>query len=402
MNARFRWLALAATLLGITVVCANAPTRQAGQLPEPAWQQLPSRFARSAVFVRVTVNGGEAIWAILDTGSAVTALDIGLAKRRGLQEEARPDVANGQGQDNQPLSVADVNLGVGGISHSVKRAFLLPLDSLFSQICGLRVEGILGSDFFRDRVVRIDYDHQRVDVCGATPLADYGQGDVVPLIVGRFATMTATVIPTLEMPVGAALLVDTGSLSELCLSPRFADRFGLLREAPAGAPAETQVITGRMAVRPAAIAEIRFGPCGFRGVLALVGDYPVFRGSLADGSIGAGLLREFTVVFDYSRSRMMLTKGATTYRHGKFGIAIMAEGEELESIRVAVVAPGSQAAEAGFEKGDLVLSFDNKPAGELGIGGIGDLLDRPQDRHCPVRIQRGDLVKELSLDLRQR
>jgi hypothetical protein len=67
-----------------------------------------------------------------------------------------------------------------------------------------------------------------------------------------------------------------------------------------------------------------------------------------------------------------------------------------EGLTVVQVLPGGGAAEAGVERGDLVLRVDGAPVPELGFGGAIDAIRGPEGTRVSLGLRRGDRTFEVS------
>jgi C-terminal processing protease CtpA/Prc len=80
------------------------------------------------------------------------------------------------------------------------------------------------------------------------------------------------------------------------------------------------------------------------------------------------LLRRFRVFLDYERSRLVLEKSGSfdePFASDASGLTLVAEGAELDRVRVAGVVRGSPGEEAGIRAGDRILTVDGKPVADL-------------------------------------
>jgi hypothetical protein len=139
--------------------------RNEAALSTPA--EFPVHFREGLIWVEVKVpQSAEPLNFLLDTGASASVINLVAARRLGL--ELGP-----------PVSVKGVNATVTGhwpvkmsaavSSIELPRKYLgLDLKKL-SGACGLAVDGLIGADFFSDRVVQIDYAAQKVRLLDAGP-----------------------------------------------------------------------------------------------------------------------------------------------------------------------------------------------------------------------------------------
>jgi predicted aspartyl protease len=137
--------------------------------------EFPFQFREGLLWVEVSVSQREEpLHFLVDSGASASVVNLGTAQRLGL--ELGPKV-----------SVTGVNTKLTGhwpVKLSAKAGHMelpseyLALDlSKLSKACSCSVDGLVGADFFRDRVVEIDYTAQRIRMLAAAP-SDAGRNSV--------------------------------------------------------------------------------------------------------------------------------------------------------------------------------------------------------------------------------
>jgi C-terminal processing protease CtpA/Prc len=81
------------------------------------------------------------------------------------------------------------------------------------------------------------------------------------------------------------------------------------------------------------------------------------------------------------------------------GIVLTTEGKDRATVRVSDVLEDSPASEAGLQRDDIVVSVDGKPASELKVTKISEMLERPQTYKLTIR--RGEQTMQVSLTPRK-
>jgi len=82
------------------------------------------------------------------------------------------------------------------------------------------------------------------------------------------------------------------------------------------------------------------------------------------------------------------------------GVSIIAEGTDLELIRVARVRVGSAGEEAGLKVGDLIRSADGRTASDLSPSALRTMFK--QERSIQLRVERDGSEIPLTLKTRRR
>jgi hypothetical protein len=159
-----------------------------------------------------------------------------------------------------------------------------------STVCGRRVDGIVGLDFFRRQVVQIDYATRRVRLM--TPGETVGAGQAFDL-VGRNDALCVR----MEVDGRPGLFrVDTGCSSALQWAGR-----------PEGRRDKTGTSLGVTTSSPRYIScEVKLGDSSFSGVRTGLHRSALFAGEA--GLLGNGLLQRFTVTIDAAGKRLTLAR----------------------------------------------------------------------------------------------
>ncbi len=139
---------------------------QAETSPSPE-SELSIQFREGLLWVEVSVaQSKEPLHFLLDSGASVSVLNRATAQRLGLELGTKVSVT----------AVATTLTGYWPVKLSAKACQLdlpgeyLALDlSKLSGACSRSVDGLIGADFFRDRVVEIDYTAQTLHVLSAAP-----------------------------------------------------------------------------------------------------------------------------------------------------------------------------------------------------------------------------------------
>jgi hypothetical protein len=129
--------------------------------------ELPIQFREGLLWMEVSVpQSKENLHFLVDSGASASVVNLGTARRLGLELGPKVSVT----------AVATTLTGRYPVKLSAKANQLelpgeyLALDlSKLSGACSRPVDGLVGADFFRDRVVEIDYTAQKLRLLGAAP-----------------------------------------------------------------------------------------------------------------------------------------------------------------------------------------------------------------------------------------
>src|SRR5215471_12479512 len=120
-----------------------------------AQREIHSQYRGGLIWLKVSVSGkSEPLNFLLDSGAGISAIDLQKARSLGVPLGNRQIVqgVNGQGS---AYRVNDLQAVCGGIALP-KSVLAIDLRAL-SGSCRQPVDGILGVDFFRSRIVQIDF-----------------------------------------------------------------------------------------------------------------------------------------------------------------------------------------------------------------------------------------------------
>ncbi|HZJ16668.1 MAG TPA: aspartyl protease family protein [Chthoniobacteraceae bacterium] len=228
---------------------------------------------------------------LLDSGAGKSVLNLGTAQRLGVKLGSREIVQGTQGGcaayrvRNLPATVASVPIP----------GEMLALDlSPVSEGCVTRIDGLLGADFFRGRVVQIDYTAQKIRLLGRKEFS-VSDGQTLPLIRRNDA-------------LGIRVGVEGGAPQWMRLDTGYngALEWVVARES-APRMAGTSVATAA-ASKHSIRAKVLLGSERLSTVETGVHSQPIFAGEA--GLVGNGLLSQFLVTVDVDGGRLLLRRAA--------------------------------------------------------------------------------------------
>lgn len=280
MRVRFTvWVLLAGALLQV-------PTAGAAVI-----QEFPFQLREGFIWVDVHAEGlAEPLHFLLDSGASVSVINLQTAKKLGLPLGKRVSV---QAVGASAVGFWPEHCAATAGAVQLPGAYLAVDLSALSGSCECPVDGLIGMDFFRNRVVQIDFAVGKVRLLAAAPA--FGNGDALPLKATRWA---------MRVPVkvngGAAQWVrlDTGCASSLQWVTHSAGTDG---NATRVAVALNKLTVGTTRSRVQLGAEC-FGDVGMD-----LHQEPVFAGEA--GLLGNGLLSRFgSVTVDAKAGRLVLER----------------------------------------------------------------------------------------------
>src|SRR5260221_10710805 len=141
--------------------------------------EIPISYSGGLLWVRVSIpQSSEPLNFLVDSGAATSVLTRQTAQRLGINLLQHVSV-RGVGTQTVGYWTEPLNASIAGVRLSQK--FLAVDLQKLSAACGQPVDGLLGADFFRGRVVQIDYAAERIRLLASSPASTTGQ--VLPLRV---------------------------------------------------------------------------------------------------------------------------------------------------------------------------------------------------------------------------
>ena len=257
---------------------------------EPALpSEFPFEFREGLVWVRVTVpQSADPLNFLLDSGAGASVINLRTAKRLGVRLGQRVDV-HGVGGSAEGFWSQRLAVTASGVA--LPKEYLAVDLAELSRACDCGVDGLLGADFFRGRVVQIDFVERKVRLLRSSEVA--GDASVVDLKTSRGALLAAVGVNNGK---SQWMRVDTGCTSAL----------QWVASAVWGATTASGVSVGLTELEiPTTKTTVRLGSASFDSVPTGLHRRPIFPGE--SGLLGNGLLARFgRVTFDVKARKLVL------------------------------------------------------------------------------------------------
>jgi hypothetical protein len=357
---------------------------------------IPIELENNHIYADALVDGKK-VRVIVDTGG-LNLLTPASAKRLGITAEGKL-AASGVGEERADLALAhgrEVRLGGAVLENPV--FYVIDLGPLPAAE-GTEIDGLVGFEMFRRFRVTIDYAAKTLTLADPARFTPPAGAHVVPF---DLADRIPIVSGTLDgLPV--RITVDTGSRSSLTLHGPFVKQHGLVERY--GAAPETVVgwgVGGPSRGRPARLGTLMLGDVAVNGI---AGDlFTGTKGSFANpdhsGNLGGGVLRRFTVAFDYDAKKMYLAPNQDFGRPDEFDRSGLFLFEDGGALRVMSVASGSAGERAGLAVDDRIESVDGEPARSRRLSQWrARLRELPPGTSLNLQVRRGQTVRAARLVL---
>lgn len=366
---------------------------------------LPFRYVNGFIVVPVTFEQWFPLNFIFDTGAEHTILS-----RREitdlLQLEYRRQftlVGSDLSRAFYAYLVSGIDLQVGDILAKNRSILVLEEDYLrFEDYAGVKVHGILGADFFRRFIVKINYQRQIISLYAPSALelpeknftevkAEFTRSKpyLFPEVVLRQGD-TSTLKLLLDTGAALPLLINTDSDPGLVLPERV-----IPSNLGAGLGGFLKGYKGR-------VPSLSLPPYEFSSVVTsyqelYLDQIDSTRLDQRNGILGNEILRRFTVVLDYIREGVYLEPNKDyddEFKADRSGLLIIASGPALHNYLIYSVLDDTPAREAGLKPGDEILRMNWVPSVFLSLGGIIRRLQKPAGKRIRMTVRRdGKRVK---------
>lgn len=327
---------------------------------------LPFELLNNHIYVSASVDDGPPRRFLVDTGG-VNLLTSEAANELGIESSGAFE-ARGVGAETVEARIARIaRFTLGEAPESARfedtTFVILPLDGVESAE-GVDFAGLVGFELFRRFVVTIDYARHRMTLTLPDAFEDRTGGVRVPFELDDRTPVVEGAIDG----VPGVFSIDTGSRSTVDLHAPFAAEHGLAAEyVPAieavagwgvGGSVRSQVSRGTL---------LELGDVDIPGPLVEIAQ--VEQGAYTDrytaGNVGGGVLKRFTVTFDYQRQEMTLEPNHLFDDPDPFDRSGLWINRDGEGFRIEDVVAGGPGDEAGLRVGERIVAVDGADASRV-------------------------------------
>jgi hypothetical protein len=247
------------------------------------------------------LNGGQQVSLMVDTGYGINMLHPDLVEQLGLRRRGKVTIVGIGGEEDADM-FQGATMDFGGLTYAPRRVAALSSD----RERGRRRDGVLGAGFFGRFVVEIDSKRSTVTLHEPASFEYSGKGEVLPLRFRRDTPIVeASIMLTNGQAAPAKFELDTGCDGGLCLGSDFVAEHKL-NETEGARRSRRSGVGGGRGITSGTVPELRLG----RLKVAKPAASFFVEGSPADngmaGHIGWDILRQFKVIVDYERKRLIL------------------------------------------------------------------------------------------------
>ena len=399
--------------------------------------KISFELVNNLAVIPVEVNGKKLSF-LLDTGVNHTLL-FSLSQADSLEIKNVTPVkirGLGDGGDIDALKSINNHVKVGAAVDKNHQVFVIfDQDINFSPRMGVPIHGVIGYDFYKDFVIKTDYDSELITIydpkyykpkrCKTCETFDIVLTKNKPYIKNK--------IKAFDKDHEVTLLIDSGASDALWL---FNEEYGI-SDAPKNYFKDFLGLglSGGVYGKRSKVEEVSLGSFSFKDVNVAYPDSLALRNlrtrGARNGTLGSDILRRFTVIMDYPSRKITLKKNTfykRPFHYNMSGIIIEHSGmvpikavrsSNAESIRidqnnsststvnidlnplftffltpkfiVAELRKGSPADIAGVEVGDEVLVINGKPFYKWKLAEVNSLFSSKSGRKIVLQIVRNGM-----------
>jgi hypothetical protein len=354
--------------------------------------QFPFELLANGIFLQLYVNNKGPLTFALDTGSFNSIVASEIAGQLGIKT-AGTSQGLGSGTTFTTSEIPSLDfLLPGDLALSTTRGAAISLVNL-SALIARRFDGILGFDVLEQLVVKIDYQRRLITLIDPAHFEYKGAAATMPF------TLWSNYDPQIEgeiliadqwMPV--KIVLDTGAGGTTLTTP-FVKAHGLTELMKTLQSPDVGAGGGESVKWTARGQRLRIGSLSIEEpLLALSTD---IVGSLAlatfDVNLGGNILRDFTVIIDYPRKRLILEPNSDfrkPFASDASGLVLKAEGPDHRTFVVRALVPKSPATEARIQAGDIITTIDGSPVRKYALWELEEELKK-SGRVIDLKIKRG-------------
>ncbi len=405
---------------------------------------IPFRLINNLVFIPIKVNGTELNF-LLDTGVSETILfSLDETNDVNLKNVEKIEIVGlGSSEIIEGLKSKGNIFEVKGMQ-SVNHLLYVVLDDHFnlSSHIGITVNGIIGSPFFKNNLVEIDYDNKKVNVYRENQKnrnrleKRYSR---IPIIISSQKPYVSSRVVIDSLDLEAKLLIDSGNSDPIWLFESISEKV----EVPQKSFDDYlgQGLSGSVQGKRARITQFSISKFKFEQPIVSFPDSTSIQHLILEkdrlGSVGGEILKRFNVVFDYDKENLYLRKGkkfADDFSYNISGIEIMHSGMQWVTERVyfnnivksitpdqhkpesnpedfkyklelkpiyeiASIRKGSEAEKVGLQLEDIIHTVNGKPAYRYSLQDINFMLRSEDKKWIELEVMREGKVLKFKFQL---
>ncbi len=360
---------------------------------------IPFKLINNHIYIQVSING-HPLHFMFDTGGA-NILTPGAAKSAGIKSQGAMQ-GGGVGKKSVNTGFGKVkNLTLGGKVVVRNQIFGVLAMPGYSDVEGVPFNGLVGYEVLKRFVVQIDYAARTMTFMRAQAFNPADAGTAIPFTyLGRIPGVKGSIDG-----MSGEFEIDTGSRAALSMWAPFVKKHHMVSRYKT--TPDTVVgwgVGGNASARVTRGGKLMIGPVSVNDPVMELSSSK--EGAGADkfiaGNIGGEILKHFTVTFDYAKQLMYLKPNKTYGEPMTYDRSGMWINGAKEGFEVMAILAGGPAQQAGLKVGDIITAVNGKPAGDLTLYGLREMLrESASGTRVKLTIGNGAKAHDVSLVLRR-
>lgn len=369
---------------------------------------IPFKIANNLMIISLQINDSDTMRFVLDTG-VKTAILTELHSEKGLNLQYTRKIkikGLGSGNDLEAYHSYGNQFRLPKIRGFNQDVLILQEDIFFlSQKLGMPINGLIGYDLFKNFIVEINYESERIILHNPERYKPKNKGKTILMEIDNGKPYIKGKIMIENQEVDVKLLIDTGASHSISLEQDSSKQiFKPSKTIEAylgkGLSGEVRGSIGRIKSFSLGNYQLKNITTSFPDTASMHG-----MGGLAgrNGNIGGDLLKRFHLIFNYEKQELTLypnKKFKEIFNHNLSGIEISMPILGLNHYVIAEVSPNTPAQEAGLLRGDEIVSINGQSAFRFDLNDMNQFLQEKVGKKINLIIKRGNEIMKKNFVLR--
>ncbi|HEY6802026.1 MAG TPA: aspartyl protease family protein [Pyrinomonadaceae bacterium] len=372
---------------------------------DKGYVKVPFDLYWNGILIQARINNSQPIWLALDTGANINIVNQRVFDRLALLRTGDATLTGGGGTAKGEFTQNAI-ISLPGVEAYRQPIASAQLDAM--SLAGHEVQGLIGTPFLMNFVVEIDYQHKILTFHDPKSYNLANDPEAIPM-EGRSGWPFVEVELSIDGrdKILDKFMLDTGSNRIFHLNRPFAESHKILSLVPKGNTAEGvgEGIGGRLKFTEARIHSLSIGKYTMsRPIVSISQDVEGFGAGSAAGVIGGELLRRFTLVLDYSTSRIRLRPNddfGEPYEVDMSGLELVTKPDDFSAIIIKSVLAGYPAAKAGLRAGDEIVAINKRPASQFNLDVLTKMFKQDRKEYLLTIRRTGAVLQNVKLKLKR-